>query len=164
MVRFRKSSMNNQQLISNYYAQHRDEIVSFIAVRIADADEAQDRVQDIFLQLLRRHQLITPITLPSLVYTMARHEVVDHFRHRRVYEEYEHYIQRGDNTENMESVVSARLLMERMERSLARLPEACARIYRLQTNEEMYLITQTFISPYTAEWQPPADRSPQAAG
>ena len=117
--------MNNQQLISNYYAQHRDEIVSFIAVRIAD-------------------------TLPSLVYTMARHEVVDHFRHRRVYEEYEHYIQRGDNTENMESVVSARLLMERMERSLARLPEACARIYRLHIYGGMKVsdIAQELTLPY----------------
>ena len=129
--------MNNHQLISNYYAQHRDEIVSFIAVRIADADEAADRVQDIFLRLLSRHQLITLATLPSLVYTMARHEVADYYRHRRVYEEYEHHIQRGDHTENMESVVSARLLMERMERSLARLPEACAHIYRLHIYDGM---------------------------
>ena len=142
--------MNNQQLISNYYAQHRDEIVSFIAVRIADADEAADRVQDIFLRLLSRHQLITLATLPSLVYTMARHEVVDHFRHRRVYEEYEHYIQRGDHTENMESVVSARLLMERMERSLARLPEACAHIYRLHIYDGMKVsdIAQELTLPY----------------
>ena len=142
--------MNNHQLISNYYAQHRDELVSFIAVRIADADEAQDRVQDIFLQLLRRHQLITPTTLPSLIFTIARHEVADHYRRCRVYEEYEHYLQRDDHTENMESVVSARLLMERMERSLARLPEACARIYRLHIYDDMKVsdIAQELTLPY----------------
>ena len=142
--------MNNHQLISTFYAQHRDEIVSFIAVRIADADEAADRVQDIFLRLLSRHQLITLATLPSLVYTMARHEVADYYRHRRVYEEYEHYIQRGDHTENMESVVSARLLIERMERSLARLPEACARIYRLHIYDGMKVsdIAQELALPY----------------
>lgn len=123
--------MKNHTLISNYYALHRDEIVHFIAVRITDADEAEDRVQDIFLRLLCGHQLITPQTLPSLVYTMARHSVADCFRRRRVFEEYEHYIKKGDSVEDMESVISASQLMERMERSLARLPEACGRIYRL---------------------------------
>ncbi len=129
--------MSNHQLLDNYYTQHRDEIVHFIAVRIADADEAQDRVQDIFLRLLRGHQLITPQTLPSLLYTMAHHSVADYFRRRRVCEEYEHYIRRTDVTEEMESLISASQLMERMERSLARLPEACGKIYRLHIYEGM---------------------------
>ena len=64
--------MNNYQLISNYYAAHRDELLSFIAVRITNATEAEDLVQDIFLRLLRDHHLITPDTLPALIYTMAR--------------------------------------------------------------------------------------------
>ena len=71
--------MNNQQLIiSNYYALHRGEIVDFIAVRISDADEAQDMVQDIFLRLLRGRRMIIPQTLPCLIYTMARHAVADY--------------------------------------------------------------------------------------
>ncbi len=142
--------MNNHTLISNYYAQHRDEIVQFIAVRIADADEAQDLVQDIFLRLLRGHQLITPMTLPSLIYTMARHCVTDYYRHRRVYEEYEHYIKKSDSTEEMESVISANQLMERMERSLARLPEACGRIYRLHIYDGLKVsdIAQQLTLPY----------------
>ncbi len=142
--------MNNHTLISNYYAQHRDEIVQFIAVRIADADEAQDLVQDIFLRLLRGHQLITPITLSSLVYTMARHSVTDYYRHRRVYEEYEHYIKRSDSTEEMESIISAHQLMERMERSLARLPKACGHIYRLHIYDGLKVsdIAQQLTLPY----------------
>ena len=125
--------MTNQQLIiSNYYAQHRGEIIDFITVRIADADEAADMVQDLFLRLLRGHQLITPITLPSLVYTMARHGIADYYRRRRLREEYEHYLVKNtDSIGEMESVISARQLMERMERTLVRLPEACGRIYRL---------------------------------
>ncbi len=142
--------MNKLQLISNYYAQHRDELVTFIAVRIADATEAQDLVQDLFLRLLRGHQLITPQTLPNLIYTMARHSVTDYFRHRRVMEEYEHYIKRGDSTEEMESVISARQLMERMERTLARLPEACGNIYRLHIYDGLKVsdIAQQLTLPY----------------
>ena len=129
--------MNNNQLISNYYAAHRDELLSFIAVRITNAVEAEDLVQDIFLRLLRGHHLITPDTLPALIYTMARHAVSDYYRRRHVFEEYEHYIKSSDSTSEIESVISARQLMERMERSLARLPQACCEIYRLHIYDGM---------------------------
>ena len=129
--------MNNNQLISNYYAAHRDELLSFIAVRITNAVEAEDLVQDIFLRLLRGHHIITPDTLPALIYTMARHAVSDYYRRRRIYEEYEHYIKRSDCTSEIESLISARQLMERMERSLARLPQACCEIYRLHIYDGM---------------------------
>ena len=129
--------MNNNQLISNYYAAHRDELLSFIAVRITNAVEAEDLVQDIFLRLLRGHHLITPDTLPALIYTMARHAVSDYYRRRHVFEEYEHYIKCADSTSEIESVISARQLMERMERSLARLPQACCEIYRLHIYDGM---------------------------
>lgn len=124
--------MNNQTLTTNYYQAHRDEIVNFIALRIQDREEAQDMVQNLFLRLLSGRQLITEHTLPHLVYTMARHMVVDFYRRRRVFEEYEHYIHgSGVTSESMESVFSARQMMERMEYSLARLPESCREVYRL---------------------------------
>ena len=124
--------MSNHAVIADYYTRHRDEVVGFVAVRIGDADEAQDMVQNIFLRLLDGHHLTTEVTLPCLVYTMARHMVADYYRRRRVYEEYEHYIRRGDSTEDrVESIFSARQVMERMERSLARLPEKCRQVYRL---------------------------------
>ena len=129
--------MNNNQLISNYYAAHRDELLSFIAVRITNAVEAEDLVQDIFLRLLRGHHLITPDTLPALIYTMARHAVSDYYRRHHVFEEYEHYIKSSDSTSEIESLISARQLMERMERSLARLPQACCEIYRLHIYDGM---------------------------
>lgn len=143
--------MSKHQLLSNYYTQHRDELVSFIAMRINDADEAEDRVQDLFLRLLSGNQLLTPQTLPALTFTMARHAVADHFRRRRVYEEYEHYIRRGDDTEeNTESLYSARQVMERMEHALARLPEHCRHIYRLHIYDGMRVseIAQQLALPY----------------
>ena len=147
--------MNNNQLLSNYYSMHRDELVSFIAVRTVDAIEAEDIVQDIFLRLLRGQQLITPQTLPSLLHTMARHAVCDYYRRRHVHEEYEHYIQTSDfscqtSDDSVESVFSAQQLMERMERSLARLPKACCEIYRLHIYDGMKVsdIAQELSLPY----------------
>ena len=153
--------MNNYEYISNYYQQHRDEIVSFIAVRIllpkgrssmrkVDVDEAQDMVQDLFLRLLDTNCLITPQTLPALVYTMARHSIVDYYRRRRVFEEYEHYLKNTDSIGEMESLISARLLMERLEQSMAILSEPCARIYRLHIYDGLKVseIAQELSLPY----------------
>ena len=147
--------MNNNQLLSNYYSQHRDELVSFIAVRIVDTNEAEDIVQDIFLHLLRGQQLITLQTLPSLLYTMARHAVSDYYRRRHVHEAYEHYLQKSDagslmSDDSIESVFSAHQLMERMERSLTRLPKACCEIYRLHIYDGMKVsdIAQELSLPY----------------
>lgn len=143
--------VNDKLIITNYYAQHRGEIVDFIAVRLTDADEAEDMVQDLFLRLLRGHQLITPVTLPCLVYTMARHSIADYYRRRRVREEFEHYlIKNTDSIWEIESIISARMLMERMERTLARLPEACGRIYRLHIYDGLKVsdIAQQLALPY----------------
>ena len=143
--------VNDKLIITNYYAQHRGEIVDFIAVRLTDADEAEDMVQDLFLRLLRGHQLITPVTLPCLVYTLARHSIADYYRRRRVREEFERYlIKNTDSIEEMESIISARLLMERMERTLARLPDACGRIYRLHIYDGLKVsdIAQQLALPY----------------
>lgn len=124
--------MSSQAVIADYYSCHRGEIVDFVTSRILDRDEAQDIVQNLFLRLLSSQQIIMEQTLPCLVYKMARNLVVDYYRRRRVYEEYEHYIRRSDSADDViESVFSARQVMERMERSLARLPEKCREVYRL---------------------------------
>ena len=124
--------MNSLTLTTNYYHEHRDEIVNFVAMRIQDKAEAEDIVQDLFLCLLDGHRVITEQTLPCLVYTMARHMVADYYRRRRAVEYYEHYIRRNNSVdESMESVFSARQVMERMEFTLARLPEQCRKVYRL---------------------------------
>ena len=134
---------------------HRDEVVTFIAVRITDTASAEDAVQDLFLRLLSGRFLITPQTIHALVYTLARHAVADYFRRRRVSEEYEHYIKKSADgrqqaENNVESVFSARQLMERMERSLARLPKQCCDIYRLHIYDGMKVseIAQELSLPY----------------
>ena len=86
---------------------------------------------------------------------MARHAVSDYYRRRQVYDAYEHYIKKSDvrsmmSDERTESVISAQQLTERMERSLARLPQACCEIYRLHIYEGMKVgdIAQELSLPY----------------
>lgn len=119
-------------LIASYYISHRDELQAYVSSRLGNNCEAEDIVQDVFLRLLTSDKLISEVTLPALVYTVARHLIADYFRRRTTFEQYEHYLKGVCSEEiSMESVFSAQEIMERMERGLARMPENCREVYRL---------------------------------
>lgn len=119
-------------VIETYYTAHRDELLAFVSSRLGGSCEAEDIVQNVFLRLLTSDKLITEVSLPALVYTMARHLIADYYRRHTTFEEYEHYI-KGACSEavSADSVFSAKEIMERLERGLARLPENCREVYRL---------------------------------
>jgi len=121
-----------KQLITDYYMTHRDELLAFVSSRLGSSVEAEDIVQDVFLRLLTTDKLITAVTMPALVYTMIRHKIADYYRRHTTFEQYEHFIKGVCSEETtMESVFSAKEIMERLERGLVRLPENCRDIYRL---------------------------------
>ena len=116
--------MNKHQLISDYYALHRDELLAYASTRLGDTDEAEDLVQNAFLRILTTDKLLSEQTLPALVFTICRNLISDYFRRRAFCHEYEHYIQdsQGEGM-SMESVFFAADIVERMERGMARIPE-----------------------------------------
>jgi RNA polymerase sigma-70 factor (ECF subfamily) len=120
----------NHALITEYYISHRDELLAFVSSRLRGSDFAEDIVQNVFLKLLTTDKMISEVTLPSLVYTVARNLITDYYRRHTNYEEYEHYI-KSQGLSSQESVFSVREITERLERGLARLPENCREIYRM---------------------------------
>ena len=89
-------------------------------------------MQNVFLRLLTSDKMITEITLPALVNTIARNLIADHYRRRTSSEAFEHFIKRSAaEKDSMESVISAHELTELLERGLARVPENCREIYRM---------------------------------
>ena len=124
--------MMKSLLIETYYTEHRDELLAFVSSRLGGSVESEDIVQNVFVRLLTTDKMITPITLPALVYTIARNLITDYYRRRNTYEEFEHFIKgSSEEDDSMESVISARELTELLERSLARVPANCREIYRL---------------------------------
>jgi RNA polymerase sigma-70 factor (ECF subfamily) len=132
MAPLSQSLMNKFELLENYYAAHRDELLTFVSSRLGGSYIAEDIVQDVFMRLMVSNKLITETTLPCLVYTVTRRLICDYYRRRTTREEYEHYIKSSEyNETSTESIISARELTERLERGLARIPENCREIYRL---------------------------------
>ena len=135
----------DQQLLADYYAAHRDELLRNVGTRLVrfclarhtrrteTVQDAEDIVQDVFLRLLTTSHLITPVTLPGLVATTAHRLVSDRMRHWAVTYEYEHFLKTCPTSTDrpQESIVSAQLLTERLECSLARLQPECREVYRM---------------------------------
>lgn len=125
---------SKSDLVAEYYSQHYEEVRAYVASRVKYADEAEDIVQDVFLRLLKMDKMITSVTLPCLVYTVARNLVFDYWRHHQCVNEYEHFLCKrnlGHRIYDAESVYSAQELTEVLERGIARLCDKQRSIYRL---------------------------------
>lgn len=122
----------NSQIVSDYYTYHRDELLAFVSSRLGGLSEAEDLVQNVFLRLLTSNMMISEVTLPALVYTIAQRIIIDYYRRRTTFDEYEHYLRNTDEMDDSaESVLSIREITEQLERGLARVPENCREVYRL---------------------------------
>lgn len=136
-----RNKESERSLIADYYTKHFEDLKAFVYSRLPIADEAEDITQNIFLKLLESKKMITPITLPCFVYTMARNLVADYWRRRQQDEVYEHFIKtsnwRSRSSESVESLFSAQEVNEMLERGIARLPDKQSCVYRLNIYENM---------------------------
>lgn len=128
------------EIIAAYYAQHYEELKNFVGKRILFADATEDIVQNVFLRLLTLDKMISEVTLPCLVYTVARNLIFDYWRHHQKVDEYEHYLtvelRNGDSgKDTAESVYSVREITELLEQGMARLTEKQQKIYAMNMLE-----------------------------
>lgn len=124
----------SEKLLTDFYRQHIDEVKAFVSKRIDYSAESEDLVQNIFLKLLESDKMISPVTLPCLIYTMARNMISDYWRHRMSVNEYEHYIKNASDIYSRveeRTVYSAVELNEVLERGIARLSDKQRHIYRM---------------------------------
>lgn len=124
----------SKKLITDFYCLHADEVKAYVSKRLDYSAESEDLVQNIFLRLLESDRMISSVTLPCLIYTIARNMISDYWRHRVSVAEYEHYIKRSPlaaaRVEEC-SVYSSVELNEVLERGIARLSDNQRHIYRM---------------------------------
>ena len=114
--------MNKILTLTNYYVTHRDELLAYVSSRLGNSVEAEDLVQNVFLRLLTSDRMITEVTLPALVYTIARNLITDFYRRRTHFDDYEHYLKNTDSIEeSAESILSIRDITEQLERGLTHM-------------------------------------------
>lgn len=120
-------------VIENYYTKHYNDVVAFVSSRTLNNCEAEDIVQNVFVRLLKTDKMITNVTLPNLVYTIARNLIYDYWRHRKSMNEYEHYITYRMSEEYAadSSIYSVNEIYELLERGIAKLADKQRVIYKM---------------------------------
>ena len=134
-----EEQQGKKRIIADYYTAHYDELLGFVNKQVKNADDAEDIVQNVFLRLLNTDKMISIITLPCLVYTVARNLIFDHWRRHRIFDEYEHYLQSSkyDDDIDVASIYSATEITEILERGIARLSDNQRQVYRMNFFDDL---------------------------
>lgn len=128
----------SSQYIADYYQNHIADVRLFAYRFTGNMDVAKDIAQETFLRLLGIDNIISPELLPRLAIRVARNLVIDHFRRRATYEEYEHVIMSyGNSPMEVLTLYSMFGITEHLERGMARLPESSRSIYRMHLIDGM---------------------------
>ncbi len=124
-----------ENIIASYYTCHYEELKNYVGSRLQYSAETEDLVQNVFVRLLQMKQMITPVTLPSLTYTIAHNLISDYWRHKKKTEEYEHFIKKsntvGKHAIDGESVYSTIEIEELLEHGIAQLNKKERIVYRM---------------------------------
>lgn len=125
--------MSTKLYLSDYYQHHREELVSY-ATKLLKGDRmtAEDMVQSTFLRLLTSCHLVTPTTLPALVYTTLRNQLIDHFRYCQRRQRFESNSQYAlESTNDLFVRCSTHQLKELIGRRIDRMTPQTVQVMRL---------------------------------
>ena len=133
-----ETSMN---LIAEYYRLHLGELRAFVAKCTGGSAESEDIVQNVFLRLLNSGKMISAITLPCLVFSIARNLVADYWRHHKSVVQHETYVRmhvgESNPADEPSSVDAPAEITELLERGMARLSPKSRHIYAMNVMEGM---------------------------
>lgn len=126
---------NRHEIISQYYALHRNELLLMAEKRSSDRAEAEDMVQDTFVRLLTTDKMLNSTTLPALVYSVLRNIANDRWRRRKCAERYDAAYMEELETSNGFTHYSAKETRQLLERRMARLDNKSCLIMRMNVLE-----------------------------
>lgn len=128
--------------VSEVFARERSRLRSFIRRRVADPEDAEDVLQDVFSRLIEANALLMPIEhVTGWLFAVARNRITDLFRRHRP-ERLEKVVGGDDEGEALrlddllrspdegpEAMYERRALLEAIEAALDELPEEQRRVF-----------------------------------
>lgn len=107
---------------------------------LSDEEEAEDVVQEVFLNLWSKaHTLELKTSLSNYLYTVVRNRIFDHFDHSKVKEKYMTSLQKFIEHGNCETdfLIREKQLFELIQQEVDSLPERMREIFKLSRNSGM---------------------------
>lgn len=148
--------VDTQSLIAEAYECYHARVLSFIAYRINNYDDAEDLTQDVFLRLIDYKSMLRPDTIKCFIYTIARNRVTDYLRRYLSKKEYTSYIydtQTEVSTEAEQQIIANDLSKCEMT-CVSNLPAQRQKIYlmtRFEDKTSADIAKELQLSPRTVE-------------
>lgn len=134
-----QTTINQGQMIANFYTVHYVELVNFAISRLGNREESEDLVQDVFIKMMSFEGMINEATIKSFAFTIAANKIKDLLR-RRIFRhkmeestKYEMELQHSHAERMAEYHDTLRLVND----SMHRLSPACAKVYHMSLFEDM---------------------------
>lgn len=133
----------DEAAFSKLYEMYLPKIFSYVSRRIADRDEAEDIVSNIFLRVVSHIKSFDPqkSSFKSWIYTIATHMMIDYFRThgKRKHEDIETAESVFDQAKNPYEEVKMSEEKKRVHRVIDRLPERHQKIIMLKYFSDLSL-------------------------
>lgn len=135
----KQTTINQGQMIADFYSNHHAELVNFATSRLGNREESEDLIQDVFIKMMSFEGMINEATIKSFAFTIAANKVKDHLR-RRIFRhkmeentKYEMQLQYS----HAEHMAEYHDTLRMMNQGISKLSPACAKVYRMSLFDDM---------------------------
>lgn len=136
-------NLNDEIVFKNAYNGLYNRLLKFVTGYIPDKDEAENIVQNCFTKLWEsRNKVMNDKNLTGWLFTVAKHECLTYFSHRRVETKYETSVYQRELNANINALSRLEFdqlnqfdIEEIIRRTLTRLPKRCRQVFELSRDK-----------------------------
>lgn len=120
------------EFVYNTYAK---DIRRFLFYKTQDIAEAEDILQDTFIKLWDNCSKIEYDKVKSFIYTVANNMFLNEKKHEKVVRKFSEQHKKNDNNESPEFIMIEKEFLEKLEKTIAALPEKQREVFLLNRIE-----------------------------
>lgn len=130
----------NEQAFEQLFRAFYERLCQYAHSIIKDADDAEEVVQTIFLNLWeKRNDFEIALSLKAYLYRAVHNHCLNRIKHLNVREAHKSYslYYQADAQESIMEAIYGNELEDRIERAVSGLPEQCQRVFRMSRFDEL---------------------------
>ena len=135
-ILFDQIKKGDEKAFEALFRAHYPFLCHYAAMLLKDASAAEEIVQELFVRLWeRREDTSIDTSVKNYLYRAVKNHCINYVRHSKIKEEYLRGVQSDQNDFSYEESESQNELMQKIEESIASLPEKRREIFRLSRQE-----------------------------
>lgn len=119
------------------FDKHYDAVKNFLYYKLGDIDLAEDLVQEVFLKTWEKRDTIKMDTVQNLLYTIANHLAINHFKSARTRFEFKFKDQPHTTHESPEYMMEKDEFASKLEEAIGGLPEKQRVVFLMNRIDEL---------------------------